>query len=120
MGGVLMSGAVPGHEGNGAAFQPPHRQGRGRFPVRGVDFDLVDGVEQRVEARPAEYPDLGGGAQAVSFAGFFGGDFAAASLLPSFPRGEGFSVLFDPDSDTVSELDPVEEVVLGLERLSVE
>jgi len=50
---------VAGEEGDAPALHLPDRDRRGRAPVRRVDLDGLDVREERVEARPAEDPDVG-------------------------------------------------------------
>jgi hypothetical protein len=58
---VLVLGPMPGQEGDTPPADLSHRQqGRG-LTVRGVDPDLLDVFQERVEAGAAEDPDLRGG-----------------------------------------------------------
>jgi hypothetical protein len=68
---------MPREEGDRAAPHLAHRQRSGWLPVRGIDLDLVHPLEERVEPRSSEDPDVGRG-QA---------DF---SLLTSCPFGSFF------------------------------
>ena len=56
----LVVAAVAGQEGDPPARHRPDRDRRRRGAVRGVELDRLDVVEEGVEARAAEHPDLGG------------------------------------------------------------
>ena len=59
MGRVLVIDAVPGQEGDPASAHVTDANRRGGRPVGRVDRDLLAVVEQRIEARSAEDPQLG-------------------------------------------------------------
>jgi hypothetical protein len=55
----LVLASVARQERDAPAAEVADRHGRGRLPVRRVDLDLLDVVEERVEAGAAEDADLG-------------------------------------------------------------
>ena len=82
-----MPPSVTGEEGHRPAPHVAHGQGGRRFPVRRVDLDLPDPLEEGVESRSPEDADLGRGQAVFSLRDsfFFSLFFSAFS-----PSAEGF------------------------------
>jgi len=79
--------SMTGEEGHRPAPHVAHCQGGRRLPVRRVDLDLPDPLEERVEPRSPEDADLGRGQADFSLGGSF---FFSLSFSDFSPSLEGF------------------------------
>jgi hypothetical protein len=116
-----MLGPVPRDERDAPAVDlAEDRRGR-RLAVRRVDLDRLGGLQERIEARATEDPDLGGGQDAFSpldDAGELAPLDVVASELPDEAPPDEVSE-DDPDELAASFFAPSPAAVLGLARLSV-
>src|SRR5690606_8147737 len=107
VGRVLVVATVPGQEGHAATGDLADGDRRGRRTVGGVDLDLLDLVEQRVEARAPVDAHVGpacarpGRGHAVLASVFV----AVADPLEPSPDDELDEPLSPPELDELSELD---------------
>ena len=103
-----MTPPVAGEEGDAPTLDLTDGERCGRLPVRGLDLDLLDVVEELVEPRAPEDADLGAAQADFSFVppsdddepepvavSFFADSFFAGSFLAS-PSG------FEPPRESVA------------------
>jgi hypothetical protein len=117
MRGELVLHAVSGQEGHPPSADLADGERGGGLPVRRIDIDAFDVLEEGVEARAPEDPDLGGGRAQADFPLVEGesdeDDLLSEELLLDSPE------LLEPEPSDDDEEEEDEEVEGDFFRLSV-